>query len=77
MIKFTMPRNGATVIGFGITEENVKRIKQGQPIYADLSELGIEGYEVLIMYGTDQKDIERQLQEAKMIPKDTNFEDLK
>ena len=76
MIKFTLPKqNGSTILGFGITEANVERLKQGQPIAFDLSELGIEGYEVLIMYGKDQKDIGSQLKEANMVPEGVEFED--
>jgi hypothetical protein len=77
MIKFTIPKsNGSTVLGFGITEANVEKLKQGQPILVDLSELGLEGYEALIMYGTDQRNIQEQLQDAKMLPGDVKFEDL-
>lgn len=71
MLKFSMPRkNGGNLLGFGITEANIEKLKAGQPIYVELSELGIEGYDMMIMYGKDQRDVQRQLKEAGAWPKD-------
>ena len=54
MIKF----RAGELLGFGISEENVNRLKAGQPIYIDLSEMGLSG-EMLIFYKpTDAELIE-------------------
>jgi hypothetical protein len=77
MIKFTLPKSdGQKILGFAITETNVERLKQGDPIYFDLNELGVAGYDVLIMYGKDQEDIGKQLKEAALAPEGTKFEVL-
>ncbi len=65
MIKFkTTGKNGAVLLGFGLEEGNIERLKAGQPIYFQLDELGIEGHDVMIMYGKDQADITKQLEDA-------------
>lgn len=67
MIKFTSPKaNGETLIGLGLEEGNIERLKDGKPILFNLSELGFEGMEVMIMYGKDQEDIKMQLRQAGM-----------
>lgn len=58
MIKFRKENNnGVTLLGFGLSEENIKRLKQGEPIYFHLDELGIEGHDVLITYGETEDKI--------------------
>lgn len=69
MIKFTYTKgSGALCYGFGISEENVKRLKKGQPIYIDLSQIGGTG-EVMIFYGKTEQDMARDL--AEFIGPDT------
>lgn len=68
MIKFTASKqNGETLIGLGLEEGNIERLKKGQPIVFHMSELGFEGMELMIMYGEDQDDIKAQLQKAGML----------
>jgi hypothetical protein len=50
--------NGAEkpLIGFGISEENVKRLKKGMPILINLKEMGIEA-DILIFYGETEAEM--------------------
>lgn len=56
----------------GLSEENVKRLKQDQPIRVQLSELGLKG-EVFIIYGKTELDMQKQLREVGLISKDTEI----
>lgn len=47
--KFSRERNG-----FGLTRENLERLRQDQPILIDFAEMGGDGG-VLIFYGKDEK----------------------
>lgn len=67
MIKFTSTKsNGESFIGIGLEEGNIERLKEGKPIVFDMSELGFEGMELMIMYGKDKQDITAQLRKAGM-----------
>lgn len=52
--------NNGNVI-FGITYENVKRLKQGKPIKISMKELGLGDKEIFIMYGKDEQAIANEL----------------
>lgn len=68
MIKFIANgKNGGQVIGFGLSEENVKRMKSGDPVYLHLDELGIEGIDVTIFYGQTEKTIVDDLRKQGLI----------
>lgn len=68
MIKFTAPKpNGEVLIGLGLEEGNIERLKEGKPILFNMAELGFEGMECMIMYGKDQGDIKKQLEDAGML----------
>lgn len=55
MIKFKIASaEGGHIIGLGITAENVKRLKRGQPIYVDMGPLGYSGLKVLVFFGQDE-----------------------
>ena len=58
--------NDGTFI-LGIDAENVKRLKDGQPIIVCLSELGGMD-DVLIMYGDTLQDIKNELERASGQP---------
>lgn len=61
MIKFKLTTDdGEVKLGFGITQENVKLLKQGKPIYVDLNEMGIAA-KLMIMYGETEAQIVKQL----------------
>jgi hypothetical protein len=61
MIKFVAggAAVGKTLIGLGISGENVERLKKGAPISIDVMSMGLSefaGYELLIFYGeTEEK----------------------
>jgi hypothetical protein len=60
MIKFLAHgKKGQTIIGLGLSEGNIQRMKQGDPIYFSLEELGIEGYDVTIVYGETEDAIKK------------------
>lgn len=57
MVKFSFKRkSGKIVMGFGINQDNVRRLKKGDPIFVDLSQFGIDG-EILIFYGETEQDL--------------------
>ena len=56
MIKFKIEGAEKPLIGFGITEENVKRLKLGRPILINLQEMGIN-VDILICYGETELEL--------------------
>ena len=46
---------------FGISAENVKRLKLGQPIAFNLKDMGLEDRKVMIVYGETEQDIMAEL----------------
>lgn len=46
---------------FGISAENVKRLKIGQPIAFNLKDMGLEDRKVMIVYGETEQDIMAEL----------------
>ena len=62
MIKFLYEKEESTLVGLGISEENVRRLKDDQPIVVKLSDMGITtDIQVLIFYGKDEKEMEKTL----------------
>lgn len=59
MIKFkaTNSTNDNVVLGFGLAEENIERLRDRQPIRVDLAEMGYPGLEILVFYGRDMGDL--------------------
>lgn len=59
MVKFTatIAKTGRTLIGLGVSRENVKRLEQGMPIHVHLEELNLPyAAEVYIFFAeTDQQ----------------------
>lgn len=68
MIKFTV-KNSKTV-GFGLSEENINRLKNGQPILVRGVEIGITN-DILIFYGKTEEVIMKDLR--KQMTKDTTI----
>jgi hypothetical protein len=64
-------RAGNLII-LGISEENVVRLKQGEPIKIDGHEMGLEG-DILIFYAPTTGDLIKTIQ--PMIGKDTRVND--
>lgn len=63
MIKFKVDaKNNRKLIGLGITEENVKGLKEGKPIFINGEEVDIPGIDIMVFYGKDEKAIQDSLQ---------------
>lgn len=57
---------------FGISGENVKRLKEGQPILVDLEEMNLEGSErLLIFYAETEDDLVKKV--TPFITKETKI----
>ena len=48
---------------FGLSEENVTRLKKGEPIVFNLSKLGLEDRRVMICYGKTEQHIYEEFKE--------------
>lgn len=57
MIKF---RKG-NLLGFGLSEENIKRLKEGKPILVNLDEMGIPNCQLAIFYGETEATMVQSL----------------
>ena len=58
MIKFAAQgKDGTTLVGFGLSEQNVEKLKAGQPIHVEGSQVGLEKVQVLIFYGKTEKEM--------------------
>lgn len=69
--KITKP-DGKPGLIFGITEENVQRLKKGQPIAVDLTEMGLNA-DLMIFYSRDERGLIATI--APYIGKDTVIHD--
>ena len=63
MIKFKAQGSDGPLLGFGLSEENIQKLKQGQPIAVDLAEMGCSRGRVLIFYGRTEKEMAQDLRE--------------
>ena len=57
MIKF----KAGDLIGFGLSEGNIQKLKEGKPIAINMQEMGIENMRIIIMYGKTEQDIQSEL----------------
>ena len=61
MIKFKGTKeDGTPIYGFGLSNKNLKRLKKGEPILINLTEMGEEG-EVVIFWGPTEEDMVKKL----------------
>lgn len=51
-------RKGNALV-FGLSENNIQRLKQDQPIKFNLRELGLPELDIFIMYGTTEEEIQK------------------
>jgi hypothetical protein len=51
MIQFSAIIRGRWVLGFGLSELNLTRLRQNQPIYQNLGALGLPDLDLMIVYG--------------------------
>lgn len=67
MLKFLVSgKDGRKMLGIGLTEGNVKRLREGQPISFPLKAVWPEAAEndtVLVYWGEDMVDLKKQLVE--------------
>jgi len=52
------------MIVLGLSDENMKRLKQDQPIKFNLKELGLGDYDVFIFNGKTEQSMYEQMKEA-------------
>jgi S-ribosylhomocysteine lyase LuxS involved in autoinducer biosynthesis len=65
MIKFTAStKTGAKLITFGLSDGNLQRLRQSQPILVDLEPLGVPGVQFMIMWGETEQAIVDALKAA-------------
>lgn len=59
-------RMGKTLI-LGLSDENMKRLSQNQPIKFNLQEMGMEDMDVLIFNGKDEQAMKKMMIDANLI----------
>ncbi len=59
MIKFKGENNGKVFLGIGISEANVRKLKEGMPIL--INEPTFFDCEILLMYGKTEKDMASEI----------------
>jgi len=71
MIKFLGDHEGTPLVGLGLSEENVNRLKQGNPILIKTDEveklLGVKA-EIFIFYGQTEESMTADLKKTGLIP---------
>lgn len=72
MIKFRGESEGKSLFGFGLSEANIQRLKDGDPIMVDLSVMGGDG-KVLIFYGKTEHEMAMTLKECGAIGPQTEI----
>jgi hypothetical protein len=76
MVKFKVQtESGRTLVGLGITEGNLKKLKEGFPLVVNGEELQIGKIDFTIFYGKTERAIFDELQKGKLLPPDMKFED--
>jgi hypothetical protein len=55
------------VLIFGLTAENLERLKKGRPIAADLRDIGIPNQRVMIFYAESVESMMTELRKAGVI----------
>ena len=67
MVKF----RAGNKIGFGLSEGNVQKLKEGKPIAFNGNEVGIPGVEIMIFYGETEEQMQRDME--PFIGKETEY----
>lgn len=65
----TTQADGSPLYVLGLSHENLKRLKEDQPIKVNLADLGGTG-EVLIFAGATEESMIRELAAAQLIPQE-------
>lgn len=62
MIKFaTRTRERGLLLGFGLSEENLRLLREGKPIRIDLGKMGLMKGEILIFYGKTEAEMVKEI----------------
>lgn len=69
MIKFTSTSKNKTLIGLGISEGNVRMLKEAQPILVNGAELGFDWLEILIFYGRNEDELKKTVEATLAVDK--------
>ena len=60
MVKFSTTLNGKPVVGIGLSEDNLRKLREGMPIHITPEDmknlLGVE-CSIIVMYGRTEEDI--------------------
>ena len=67
MIKFRATKDDKPLFGFGLSEWNLERLREGKPILVNLEVLGGEGH-VLIFYGRTEGEMETEIKKYILTP---------
>lgn len=73
MLKFTINGKDRTMVGLGLSDENIERLKKGDPIFFKGEEVGFEGVDFLIMHGATEAKIKDDLKKYFKIDKEVNW----
>ncbi len=56
--------NGTTIWAFGLSQMNVRKLQEGQPLLFNLSDMGLPPQQVLLFYGPTEEVMETELHKA-------------
>lgn len=74
MLKFLADRGKEKLIGFGLSEGNLHKLREGKPIAIDLLEMNLPwNAKILIFYGKTEKDMEKELRAHGLISNKTEI----
>lgn len=63
MLKFLADRNGRKLLGLGISQGNVDKLKEGKPILVEGEKLGLP-FDVFLFYGETEATMVQSLRDA-------------
>jgi hypothetical protein len=62
MIKFAATTGAGTkLITFGLSDGNIKKLREKKPIIVDLDKLGVPGVQIMIMWGETEQAMTAEL----------------
>jgi hypothetical protein len=61
MVKFTAKYGDRTLIGFGISDANVAKLREGKPIHIHGEEVGVPNQDFLILWGETEESMREEL----------------
>jgi len=76
MIKFMATRDGRKILGLVLTEENVTRLRGGEPITfhaEDIRKLIVEFQDFIMFYASDDRAALRIIEEHSLIDSETEI----